>query len=68
MKIFVVGAGIIEDIYGWAFAGAGHEVTHLVRSGRAAQYGNGGSPAAVELMDLVEFNRELQARLLGSAA
>jgi NAD(P)-dependent dehydrogenase (short-subunit alcohol dehydrogenase family) len=28
----------------------------------------GGSPAPVELMDLVEFNRELQARLLGSVA
>jgi 2-dehydropantoate 2-reductase len=41
MKILIVGAGIIGSIYGWAFAEAGHEVTHLVRPGRAGQYPNG---------------------------
>jgi len=41
MKILIVGAGIIGTIYGWAFAEAGHEVTHLVRPGRAANYQDG---------------------------
>lgn len=38
MKTLIIGAGIIGTIYGWAFAEAGHEVVHLVRPGRAAQY------------------------------
>ena len=41
MKILMIGAGIIGTIYGWAFTEAGHEVTHLVRPGRAAQYAGG---------------------------
>src|SRR3990172_5022910 len=41
MKILVVGAGIIGSIYGWAFAEAGHEVSHLVRPGRASQFPDG---------------------------
>jgi len=41
MKILVVGAGIIGDIFGWVFTEAGHEVVHLVRPGRAAQFANG---------------------------
>jgi len=41
MKIMIVGARIIGTIYGWAFAEAGHEVIHLVRPGRAAQFGSG---------------------------
>ena len=41
MKIMIVGAGIIGTIYGWAFAEAGHEVTHLVRSGRGTQFSKG---------------------------
>ena len=36
MRVLVVGAGIIGSIYGWALAESGHEVVHLVRSGRAA--------------------------------
>lgn len=36
MRVLVVGAGVIGAIYGWALAGAGHEVAHLVRPGRAA--------------------------------
>jgi 2-dehydropantoate 2-reductase len=40
MKILIVGAGIIGSIYGWAFTEAGHEVTHLVRPGRAGQFPN----------------------------
>jgi 2-dehydropantoate 2-reductase len=36
MRVLVVGAGIIGSIYGWALAESGHQVTHLVRSGRAA--------------------------------
>jgi 2-dehydropantoate 2-reductase len=41
MKLLVVGAGIIGDIYGWALAEAGHAVTHLVRPGKSAQFANG---------------------------
>lgn len=41
MKILIVGAGIIGTIYGWAFAEAGHDVTHFVRPGRAAQFAKG---------------------------
>jgi 2-dehydropantoate 2-reductase len=41
MKILIVGSGIIGSIYGWAFAEAGHEVTHLVRPGRAGQFPQG---------------------------
>ena len=41
MKILIVGAGIIGSIYGWAFDEAGHEVTHLVRAGKASQFANG---------------------------
>jgi 2-dehydropantoate 2-reductase len=41
MKTLIVGAGIIGTIYGWAFAEAGHEVTHLVRPGRTANYQDG---------------------------
>jgi 2-dehydropantoate 2-reductase len=38
MKTLIVGAGIIGTIYGWAFAQAGHEVTHLVRPGKAGNF------------------------------
>jgi 2-dehydropantoate 2-reductase len=41
MKILIVGSGIIGSIYGWAFAEAGHEVTHLVRPGRGEQFPQG---------------------------
>lgn len=41
MKTLIVGAGIIGSIYGWAFAEAGHDVTHLVRPGKASKFTNG---------------------------
>jgi 2-dehydropantoate 2-reductase len=41
MKILIVGAGIIGSIYGWAFAEAGNDVTHLVRPSRVGQFPNG---------------------------
>jgi 2-dehydropantoate 2-reductase len=41
MKILMVGAGIIGTIYGWAFSEAGHDVTHFVRPGKAAQFASG---------------------------
>ena len=41
MKILIVGAGIVGTIYGWAFAEAGHYVTHLVRPGRRGMYPDG---------------------------
>ena len=48
MRVLVVGAGIIGTIYGWALAESGHQVVHLVRSGRAAALGNG---LAIDLLD-----------------
>ncbi len=36
MRVLVIGAGIIGSIYGWALSESGHDVKHLVRSGRAA--------------------------------
>jgi len=41
MRVLVVGAGIIGSIYGWALAQSGHEVVHLVRSGRASALHDG---------------------------
>jgi 2-dehydropantoate 2-reductase len=41
MKTLVVGAGIIGSIYGWAYTGAGHEVFHLVRPGKAEKFKDG---------------------------
>jgi ketopantoate reductase len=41
MRVLVVGAGIIGSIYGWALAESGHEVVHLLRSGRAATLHDG---------------------------
>ena len=41
MKLLIVGAGIVGSIYGWAFAQAGHAVTHVVRSGKAAKFKDG---------------------------
>lgn len=41
MNVLIIGAGIIGGIHGWAFAGAGHSVTHYVRPGRAARYKDG---------------------------
>ena len=41
MKILMVGAGIIGDIYGWALSEGGNEVMHLVRPGRAERYKDG---------------------------
>ena len=48
MRVLVVGAGIIGSIYGWALAESGHQVVHLVRSGRAAT-----------MCDAVGFNMRL---------
>ena len=41
MHVLVVGAGIIGSIYGWALAESGHNVVHLVRSGRASALRDG---------------------------
>lgn len=41
MRVLVVGAGIIGSIYGWALAESGHQVAHLMRSGRAAALRDG---------------------------
>jgi 2-dehydropantoate 2-reductase len=39
MKVLMVGRGVISTIYGWAFSKAGHDVSFLVRPGRAAELG-----------------------------
>jgi 2-dehydropantoate 2-reductase len=41
MKVLIVGAGIIGSIFGWALTEGGHDVTHFVRKGKAAQFVNG---------------------------
>jgi 2-dehydropantoate 2-reductase len=41
VKILVVGAGVIGTIYGQVLQGAGHDVVHLVRPGRAAALRDG---------------------------
>ena len=49
MRVLVIGAGIIGSIYGWALAESGHEVFHLVRSGRATSLRDG---ITVDVFDL----------------
>ncbi|MFN8381428.1 MAG: 2-dehydropantoate 2-reductase N-terminal domain-containing protein [Anaerolineales bacterium] len=41
MKVLIVGAGIIGSVFGWALTEGGHDVTHFVRRGKAAQFVNG---------------------------
>lgn len=41
MKTLIVGAGVVGTIYGWALSEAGTDVTHFVRSGKAARFKNG---------------------------
>lgn len=48
MRVLIVGAGIVGAIYGWALAESGHQVVHLVRSGRAPALSNG---LAIDLFD-----------------
>lgn len=59
MKILIVGAGIIGSIYGWAFAEAGHDVTHFVRKGKAAKFAGGIK------MDMLE-NRKGKKKFIGT--
>ena len=49
MRVLLIGAGIIGSIYGWALAESGHEVFHLVRSGRATSLRDG---ITVDVFDL----------------
>ncbi len=41
MRVLVIGTGVIGSIYGWALAGCGHDIAHLVRPGRAAALRDG---------------------------
>ncbi len=41
MRVLIIGAGIVGSIYGWALAQNGHNVVHLVRSGRASGLSEG---------------------------
>lgn len=38
MKVLIVGAGVIGVTYGFMLGRGGHDVTHLVRAGRAARF------------------------------
>ncbi|MBT1610947.1 ketopantoate reductase family protein [Curtobacterium poinsettiae] len=40
MRILMLGRGVIATIYGQALQHSGHHVDHLVRPGRAAEYGD----------------------------
>lgn len=62
MKILIVGAGIIGSVYGWALAGAGHEVRHLVRKGRGETYAK-GLP-----VDILDKRRGFPRRFRGTYA
>jgi 2-dehydropantoate 2-reductase len=62
MKLLIVGAGIIGSIYGWAFAEAGHDVTHLVRPGRAAQFKDGFQ------IDMYDVRKNHQRNYIGHYA
>jgi len=48
MRLLIVGLGVIGTGYGWAFAEAGHQVTHLLRPGRAQRSAGG---IAIDLLD-----------------
>jgi 2-dehydropantoate 2-reductase len=48
MKILMFGRGVITTIYGWAFSGAGHEVTYLVRPGKSASL---GGKLSIDMLD-----------------
>lgn len=39
MRILMFGRGVVAAAYGWALAGAGHDVEFYVRPGRAKSYG-----------------------------
>jgi 2-dehydropantoate 2-reductase len=41
VKILVFGAGVIGTMHAWAFQGAGHEVSLLVRPGQEGRWANG---------------------------
>ncbi len=41
MKILVFGAGVIGTMHAWAFQGAGHQVSLLVRPGHEGRWANG---------------------------
>jgi 2-dehydropantoate 2-reductase len=55
MKILIVGAGIVGTIFGWAFAEAGHAVTHLVRPGRGRMYPDG---IKIDMYDLRKCHKK----------
>lgn len=40
MRVLMFGRGVVAAAYGWALAGAGHDVEFYVRPGRAASYGD----------------------------
>lgn len=40
MRILMFGRGVVAAAYGWALAGAGHDVEFYVRPGRAKSYGD----------------------------
>lgn len=59
MRVLVVGVGIIGAIYGWGLAQDGHDVVHLVRSGRACALGDG------LMMDVVDRRKGHQRNFRG---
>jgi 2-dehydropantoate 2-reductase len=59
MKILMVGAGIIGDIYGWALSEGGHDVTHFVRPGKALKYKDG------ILMDVLDNRKGYKKQFIG---
>ncbi len=48
MKVLVIGAGVIGTMHAWAFEGAGHQVSLLVRPGREGRWASG---VALRILD-----------------
>ena len=48
MNILMFGRGVITTIYGWAFSGAGHEVTYYVRPGKSSSL---GGKLSIDILD-----------------
>ncbi|MFB9660005.1 ketopantoate reductase family protein [Glycomyces mayteni] len=59
MKILMFGRGVIASVYGWALAGAGHDVEFYVRPGRAGAY---GESMAIDLIDARRKGRDRRVR------
>ncbi|MFC3996174.1 ketopantoate reductase family protein [Nocardiopsis sediminis] len=59
MRILMFGRGVVAAVYGWALAGAGHDVEFYVRPGRANAY---GESMDVDILDSRRKGRDRHVR------